>query len=85
MKKQVNLNKLNCMNYHVSMGDEHWYAQNGLRSLYQYAIRSDKSFREICTELNDKGESSFNYHVQANKLGINNPELNVAEITLTMI
>jgi hypothetical protein len=82
----LDLNRLNCMNYHVAdTSGEHWYAQNGLRSLYQYAIRSDKSFREICTELNNLGEVTFKYHLQAHKMGIDSPELNLAELTLTMI
>jgi len=75
------------MNYHVSCesSGDYWYAQNGLRSLYEYAIRSNKTFREICTELDGKGEISFKYHLQAHKYGINNPELNTCILTLTMI
>lgn len=81
------LNTLNCMNYHVSHNNEgdYWYAQNGLRSLYEYAIRSNKSFRELCLEMIDKGEVTINYHIQAHELGIDNPELNTCELTLTMI
>ena len=53
----IDLKKLNCMNYHVADSEgEHWYAQNGLRSLYVYSKISNKSFREICTDLNDRGE-----------------------------
>ena len=82
----VDLNKLNCMNYHVSDSEgDFWYAQNGLRSLYQYAIRSDKTLRELCNELLDKGQVTFQYHLQAHKLGIYSPELNLTELTITMI
>lgn len=53
----MNLNKLNCNNYHVCDSEnDHWYAQNGLRSLYEYSKISDKTFREICTVLYYKGE-----------------------------
>lgn len=53
-----NLNRLNCNNYYVydHHSEDHWYAQNGLRSLYQYAKLSDKSFRDICLSLLDSGE-----------------------------
>ena len=55
MTKQ--LNKLNCMNYHVSITDNsHWYAQNGLRSLYTYSKISNKTFKEICTEMLVSGQ-----------------------------
>lgn len=51
------LTKLNCMNYHVSdSNNDHWYAQNGLRSLYVYSKDTDKSFKTICNELYNKGE-----------------------------
>ena len=51
------LQRLNCMNYHVADSDnEYWFAQNGLRSLYTYSKIGNKSFREICNELSTKGE-----------------------------
>ena len=54
---KVNLNRLNCMNYHVSDSDDgFWYAQNGLRSLYVYSKDTDKSFKAICTELHTNGQ-----------------------------
>jgi hypothetical protein len=58
----MDLNKLNCMNYHVfepESGD-HWYAQQGLRSLYNYSKNSDMPFRELCTRMLDKGEVIIN-------------------------
>jgi hypothetical protein len=52
-----NLNKLNCMNYHVSDSEgDHWFACNGLRSLYTYSKVSDIDFRELCLKMLDKGE-----------------------------
>lgn len=82
----MDLNRLNCMNYQVTDSEgDFWFAQNGLRSIYEYAIRSDKTFREFCTELDNKGEISFKYHIVADKLDINNPELLLTELTLTMI
>lgn len=51
------LQKLNCMNYHVADSDnEYWFAQNGLRSLYTYSKITDTSFRDICLGLLLKGE-----------------------------
>lgn len=51
------LNTLNCNNYHVADSDnEHWYAQNGLRSLYEYSKISDKTFKAICIEMLAKKE-----------------------------
>lgn len=53
------LNTLNCINYHVQdeTNDEHWYATNGLRSLYNYSkVSENKNFREICLEMIEKGE-----------------------------
>ena len=54
----MDLNKLNCNNYHVfeDNTDDHWYAQNGLRSLYVYSKISNKSFRYICETLLNRGE-----------------------------
>ena len=47
----MDLNRLNCMNYHVSDNDGgFWYAQNGLRSIFEYSKLSDKSFRELCRQ-----------------------------------
>lgn len=55
--KNKNLNRLNCMNYHVedSNGD-FWYAYNGLRSLYEYSKISEKSFRLICETMILEGQ-----------------------------
>ena len=58
-----NLNLLNCNNYHVSdlgTGD-HWYAQNGLRSLYAYSKITNESFRTICDELLAYGQTVVTY------------------------
>ena len=55
------LNKLNCMNYHVTDSEgDFWFAQNGLRSLYQYSKVSNLSFRELCTTMLEKGEVILN-------------------------
>lgn len=55
--KNDNLNRLNCMNYHVSDSEgNYWFAQNGLRSLYCYSKCTDTSFRDICLSLINKGE-----------------------------
>jgi hypothetical protein len=55
MKEQ--LNKLNCMNYHVQNSkDDFWYAQNGLRSLWVYSKESDTSFRELCLKMLEEGQ-----------------------------
>ena len=58
-----NLTLLNCNNYHVSEHDsgDHWYAQNGLRSLWVYAKLSKQSFRMICDELLAYGETTITY------------------------
>lgn len=47
------IKRLNCMNYHVNddFNDAHWYAQNGLRSLFEYSKICNKSFKTICIEL----------------------------------
>ena len=51
------LTRLNCMNYHVSDSDnEHWFAQNGLRSLYTYSKLSNITFKELCLQMIDKGQ-----------------------------
>jgi len=51
------LNKLNCMNYHVADSDDNiWFAQNGLRSLYEYSKIGTMSFRTICLLMLDQGE-----------------------------
>jgi len=58
-KSIVDLNKLNCMNYHVSESNtnDFWYAQNGIRSLYAYSKLDDAfSFRAICEQMSCYGE-----------------------------
>lgn len=53
----MDLKKLNCMNYHISDSEnEFWFAQNGLRSLFIYSKITDKSFRDICVQLDRTGE-----------------------------
>lgn len=55
------LNKLNCMNYHVSDSENNsWYAQNGLRSLYEYSKVSNSSFKAIANEMHIKGQVILN-------------------------
>jgi hypothetical protein len=52
--KNVNLNKLNVMNYLVCDLENGgcWYSCNGLRSLYHYSKNTeDMSFRQICERL----------------------------------
>ena len=58
-KSNVDLNRLNCMNYHVSesITGDHWYAQNGLRSLFVYSkLDEDFTFRQLCEILHDLQE-----------------------------
>jgi hypothetical protein len=59
----MDLNKLNCMNYQVFDVEtrDYWYAQQGLRSLYNYSKDSDMSFRELCTRMLDRGEVILKY------------------------
>jgi len=73
----MDLNKLNSNNYHVfeDNTDDHWYAQNGLRSLYVYSKISNKSFRYICETLLNRGEVTI-YDTRPNSEGL---------LTLTMI
>jgi hypothetical protein len=55
------LNKLNCMNYHVTdltVGDT-WFAWSGLRSLYTYSKISDTSFKKICIDLLEVGQTEI--------------------------
>ena len=57
------LQKLNCMNYHVydhETGD-HWYATNGLRSLFEYAkISCDFSFKDLrYLMIDNEGEATI--------------------------
>lgn len=51
------LKKLNCRNYqiHDSEGD-YWYAQCGLRSLYEYSKVTTVPFKHICQELLRSGQ-----------------------------
>ncbi len=62
MKKiRLDINKLNCNNYHVSDTDgEFWYAQNGLRSIYTYSKISNTPFKTICLELLNSGQIVVN-------------------------
>lgn len=55
----IDLKKLNCNNYYVydHVSEEHWYAQNGLRSLFNYSKKANKSFRQICSDISENGES----------------------------
>jgi hypothetical protein len=55
---QHNMDRLNCMNYHVydNETEDFWFAQNGLRSLYAYSKNSNKTFRELCLEMIKTGE-----------------------------
>lgn len=54
----IDLKKLNCNNYYVydHLTKDHWYAQNGLRSLFEYSKISGSTFRDICEKLNSLGE-----------------------------
>lgn len=55
MKEQ--LNRLNCMNYHVTDSEgDHWYATNGLRSLYEYSKITDTDFRCLCIAMDIGGQ-----------------------------
>jgi hypothetical protein len=53
-----NLNKLNCNNYHVydHISNDSWFAQNGLRSLYEYSKISGSTFKAICLTLLNSGQ-----------------------------
>jgi hypothetical protein len=49
---KIDLNKLNCMNYHVEDDmQDFWYSTNGLRSIYNYSKVSDISFKDLCLAL----------------------------------
>lgn len=50
-----NLNKLNCMNYMVDNGCEHYYLLDGIRSLYKFSKARNVPFKALCLELLDKG------------------------------
>lgn len=51
-KMNETLKTLNCMNYIcVDSNDDHWYACNGLRSLYEYSKISNTTFKELCTKM----------------------------------
>lgn len=54
----IDLNKLNCNNYHVydHVTGDHWYAQNGIRSLWVYSKISGSTFRHICESLSINSE-----------------------------
>jgi len=59
-KSNVDLNRLNCMNYQVHDAEgDYWYAQNGLRSIYTYSKCTDVPFREICLALLKEGQIEF--------------------------
>lgn len=58
MTNKIDLNKLNCMNYDVDNGEEHYYICTGLRGLYRYSKRHNIDFKALCLVLLDKG-----YHV----------------------
>lgn len=73
--------KLNCNNYHVfdHITGDHWYVQNGLRSLFTYSKISGSTFRHICETLNKTGEVT----IQDNRsLNIDTPERGALTLTL---
>lgn len=78
----MNLDRLNCMNYQVNceLTGDFWYAQCGLRSLYEYSKISDTSFRTICEVLDTEGQITIKDTREVNE---DFPER--GELTLTMI
>jgi len=54
-EKKIDIQRLNCMNYCVDNGEEAYYLQCGLRSLYNFCKRHEENFKEVCTDLNSKG------------------------------
>ena len=59
--KKLDLNKLNCMNYHIEDdAEDFWFAQCGLRSLYNYSKTSNSSFKDICYKLLLDGQIEIN-------------------------
>jgi len=55
MKPIYDVHKLNCMNYSVDNGEEHYYLQCGWQSLYRFSKRHNVRFKTLCTALLDKG------------------------------
>ena len=57
---KIDLNKLNCMNYCIHDHEGDWYfAQQGLRSLYNWSKRLDISFKELCMIMGKEGQIVF--------------------------
>lgn len=55
MKKQYDLDTLDCNNYQVDTWEGHYYLQCGLRSLWRFSKEHGISFKGLCIDLLEKG------------------------------